>query len=80
VFPDLFKAGNLAGISVGQPLRLQDDVLGFFNANQTNYEAFYRFQVSDNIAISLVFQAITDPGNIKGNTILTGTLRTVFSF
>ncbi|MGA7936843.1 MAG: iron uptake porin [Kovacikia sp.] len=79
-FPDLFKTGNLAGISVGQPLSLQDNVLGFFNATQTNYEAFYRFQLNDNISISPVFQAITNPGNIKGDTIFTGTLRTVFSF
>jgi hypothetical protein len=79
-FPDLLGKGNLAGISVGQPLSLQDNVLGLFNATQTNYEAFYRFQASDNISISPVFQVITNPGNIKGDTAFTATLRTVFSF
>jgi hypothetical protein len=80
VFPDLFKTGNLAGISVGQPLRLQDNVLGFFNATQTNYEVFYRYQVNDNIAISPVLQVITNSGNLKTDPIFTATLRTVFSF
>jgi len=79
-FPDLFRAGDLAGISAGQPLSLQDDVLGLFNATQTNYEAFYRFMVNDNISISPVFQAITNPGNLKTDTIFTATLKTGFSF
>lgn len=80
VFPDLLKRGDLAGIAIGQPLSLQDNVLGLFNARQTNYEAFYRFRINDNIAISPVFQVITNPGNIKTDTIFTATLRTVFSF
>jgi len=79
-FPDLFRKGDFAGISAGQPLSLQDDVLGLFNATQTNYEAFYRFQATDNISISPVFQVITNPGNLKTDTIFTTTLRTVFSF
>jgi Carbohydrate-selective porin, OprB family/S-layer homology domain len=79
-FPDLLGKGNLAGISVGQPLRLQDDVLGLFNGTQTNYEAFYRIQVSDNIAISPILQVITNPGNAKADTVFTATLRTLFSF
>jgi len=80
-FPDLFRKGNFAGLSAGRPLILQDNnVLGFFNATQTNYEAFYRFQATDNISISPVFQVITNPGNIKGDMTFTGTLRTSFSF
>ena len=79
-FPDLFRKGDFAGISAGQPLSLQDNVLGLFNATQTNYEAFYRFQATDNISISPVFQAITNPGNLKTDTIFTTTLQTVFSF
>lgn len=82
VFPDLFAKGALAGISVGQPLIFQekDNLLGFFSRTQTNYEAFYRLPVNDNISISPVFQVISDPGNTRANTIYTGTLRTVFSF
>jgi Carbohydrate-selective porin, OprB family/S-layer homology domain len=82
VFPDLFAKGALAGFSIGQPLIFQekDNLLGFFSRTQTNYEAFYRLPVNDNISISPVFQVISDPGNTRANTIYTGTLRTVFSF
>ncbi len=82
VFKDLFTKGALAGVSVGQPLIFQDkdDILGLFNSTQTNYEAFYKLPVNDNISISPVLQVITDPGNSQTSTIFTGTLRTVFSF
>jgi hypothetical protein len=79
-FPDLLVPGALAGIGVGQPLIFQEDVIGLFNRTQTNYEAFYNLPLSDNVAITPVIQVITDPGNRDRNTILTGTLRTVFSF
>jgi hypothetical protein len=79
-FPDLFIPGALAGIGVGQPLIFQEDVVGLFNGTQTNYEAFYNLPLSDNVAITPVIQVITDPGNRDRDTILTGTLRTVFSF
>jgi Carbohydrate-selective porin, OprB family/S-layer homology domain len=82
IFKDLFAQGALAGVSVGQPLIFQDkdDILGLFNSTQTNYEAFYKLPVNDNISISPVLQVITDPGNTQASTIVTGTLRTVFSF
>ena len=79
-FPDLLRVGDLAGISVGQPLSFVDNLLGIFNATQTNYEAFYRFQISDNLSVSPIFQVITNPANIKDDTIFTATLRTVFTF
>ncbi|MCY7274544.1 MAG: carbohydrate porin, partial [Phormidesmis sp. CAN_BIN44] len=50
------------------------------NATQTNYEAFYRFQVSDHLSVSPIVQVITNPGNIKSDTAFTATLRTIFSF
>lgn len=79
-FLDVFKSGDTAGISIGQPLVLQNNLLGLFNATQTNYEAFYRFPLNDNITISPLIQVITNPGNLKTDTIFTATLRTVFSF
>lgn len=79
-FPDLLVPGALAGIGIGQPLIFQEDVIGLFNRTQTNYEAFYNLPLSDNVAITPVIQVITDPGNRDRDTILTGTLRTVFSF
>ncbi|WP_339381566.1 carbohydrate porin [Brasilonema bromeliae] len=82
VFPDFLAKGANLGFSVGQPLIFQekDNLLGFFNSTQTNYEAFYRLPINNNISVSPILQVITDPGNSQANTIYTGTLRTVFSF
>lgn len=76
-FRDLFVPGALAGVAVGQPFI--DNAVG--NATQTNIEAFYNFPVSDNIRITPLVQAIANPANQDSNgTIVTGTLRTIFSF
>lgn len=76
-FPDLFTRGALAGIAAAQPF-VEGDI---GNATQTNFEAFYKLSVSDNIQVTPLIQVITNPGNQDANgTIVTGTLRTVFSF
>ncbi|MBD2729611.1 iron uptake porin [Nostoc sp. FACHB-892] len=76
-FPDLFVENALAGIAVGQPFITSE--IG--DLTQTNFEAFYNFPINDNIRVTPVFQVITNPANQSVNsTILTGTLRTVFSF
>ncbi|MEO1430818.1 MAG: iron uptake porin [Cyanobacteria bacterium J06633_8] len=82
LFKDLFAESDLFGISVGQPLIFQetDNLLGLFDSTQTNYEAFYRLRVNDNLSVSPILQVITDPGNTQANTVFTGTLRTVLSF
>jgi len=75
--PDLFMPGALGGIAVGQPFI--ENAVG--NATQTNIEAFYKFPVSDNIQLTPLLQVISNPANQSSNgTIVTGTLRTVFSF
>lgn len=74
---DVFKPGALAGLAAGQPF--VENSVG--TATQTNFEAFYRYPLNDYIHISPVVQVITHPGNQSANgTIVTGTLRTVFSF
>ncbi|MBD2683532.1 MULTISPECIES: iron uptake porin [Nostoc] len=76
-FQDLFIENALAGIAVGQPFIASE--IG--DLTQTNFEAFYNFPINDNIRVTPVFQVITNPANQSVNgTILTGTLRTVFSF
>ncbi|QSJ20854.1 carbohydrate porin [Nostoc sp. UHCC 0702] len=76
-FPDLFSPGALAGIAVGQPFIASE--IG--NTTQTNFEGFYNFRVSDNIQVTPLIQVITNSSNQNSNgTIITGTLRTVFSF
>jgi hypothetical protein len=73
---DLFIPGSLLAASVGQPLVRQGEV----GPEQTNIEAFYRFPINDNISITPAIMVIIDPGNVKGNTIVQGVLRTTFSF
>ncbi|MBW4475076.1 MAG: iron uptake porin [Stenomitos rutilans HA7619-LM2] len=76
-FRDLFKRGALAGIAIGQPL-IESNV---GNATQANLEAFYNFPISNNIQVTPLIQVITKAGNQSSNgTIVTGTVRTVFSF
>jgi porin len=74
---DLFTRGALAGVAVGQPFVVNQ--IG--NSTQTNFEAFYNFPFSREIQVTPSIQVITHAGNQESNgTIVTGTLRTVFSF
>lgn len=76
-FQDLFVPGAFAGIAVGQPLI--DNAVG--NGTQTNIEGFYNLPIGENIQIAPVLQVITNPANQNSNgTIVTGSVRTVFSF
>lgn len=77
VLQDVITDGDLAGIGAVQPFILQE--VG--NATQTNLEAFYNFPLNNNIRITPLIQVITNPANQSSNgTIVTGTIRTVFSF
>lgn len=77
VLSDVFKRGALAGFGVAQPLI--ETVIG--NATQTNFEAFYNYPISDRLQITPTVQVITNAGNRNENgAIVTGTIRTVFSF
>ncbi|WP_414582326.1 iron uptake porin [Scytonema sp. PCC 10023] len=74
---DLFTRGALAGIAVGQPFVVNQ--IG--DSTQTNFEAFYNYPFSQNIQVTPTVQVINHAGNEESNgTIVTGTLRTVFSF
>ncbi|QLE58334.1 iron uptake porin [Nostoc sp. TCL26-01] len=76
-FRDLFINSTIAGIAVGQPFI--ESSIG--DATQMNIEAFYNFPINDNIRITPLIQVIANPSNQETNgTIVTGTLRTVFSF
>ncbi|HEY9766939.1 MAG TPA: iron uptake porin [Coleofasciculaceae cyanobacterium] len=74
---NLFREGALAGIAVGQPFIASE--VG--NATQTNFELFYNYPLSRRLQITPSAQVITNSGNQDSNgTIITGTVRTVFSF
>lgn len=76
-FQDVFVPRALAGIAVVQ--QFIESAVG--NATQTNFEAFYNFPVSNNIRVTPLIQVMTNPAKQDANgTIVTGTLRNVFSF
>ncbi|RUT08152.1 porin [Dulcicalothrix desertica PCC 7102] len=73
----LFIKGGIFGVAVGQPFI--ESAVG--NSTQTNYEFFYNFPVSENIRVTPLLQVVTNPSNQDDNgRIISGTLRTVFSF
>ncbi|NES67078.1 MAG: iron uptake porin [Okeania sp. SIO2D1] len=83
-FPDLLKEGSLGGIIVGVPPIVtdggDDDELKDDDTS-IHIEAFYRFQMNDNIAITPGVFVITNPNHVEANdTLWVGTLRTQFRF
>jgi hypothetical protein len=76
-FQDLFLKGDVAGIGIAQPFILSK--IG--NASQTNFEVFYNIPINPKIRITPLIQVINNAGNQRSNEpIVTGTVRTVFSF
>ncbi|NJR49778.1 MAG: iron uptake porin [Leptolyngbyaceae cyanobacterium CSU_1_3] len=91
-FPDLMKEGNLGGIVFGMPPKVTDNDYGTNVRNATSrrredtdtsyhLEAFYRYRLNDNIAITPGFLVIFNPEHNSANdTIYVGTVRTTFTF
>lgn len=81
-FPDLGKKGNLLGIALGQPPKVNSNDLQLIDPDTSlHLEAFYRFQVTDNISITPGVVVITNPEhNSSNDTIYIGTIRTTFTF
>ncbi len=82
-FPDLGKKDNLAGIVIGQPPKAIRNDLSTFKDQDTSLhlEVFYRFQATDNLAITPGLLVITNPEHDKNSdTIYVGTVRTTFTF
>jgi hypothetical protein len=86
-FPDLGKEGNLGGLVVGVEPTLTDlRAVGvspddFKRDTSLHIEAFYRYQMTDNISITPGFMWITAPNQDADNKdIFVGLVRTTFSF
>lgn len=86
-FPDLGKTGNLAGIVVGmEPKVTESDSslvnLGINDRNTSlHLEAFYQYQLTNNIAITPGVIWLTAPDHNSANDdVVIGTVRTTFSF
>jgi BMFP domain-containing protein YqiC len=86
-FPDFGKRGNVLGFFAGvEPtLRGADSTVrgnqGFSRDNSWHYEAFYKYQVTDNISVTPGIIWLTAPGQSRDNDdAVIGTLRTTFTF
>lgn len=83
-FPDLFRAGNVGGISVGVPPTLAGVSLTgkVDNGTPVNIETFYKIRVSDNISLTPGFTVLINPfqNALDEDTVVIGTLRTTLSF
>ncbi|TVP57536.1 MAG: hypothetical protein EA343_22550 [Nodularia sp. (in: Bacteria)] len=83
-FPDLGKKGNLAGIIAGiEPQVRSSSIPGVDRDRDTSYhlEAFYQYQLTDNITITPGIIWLTSPDhNSSNNDVVIGALRTRFSF
>ncbi|MBC1224517.1 iron uptake porin [Nostoc sp. UCD120] len=86
-FPDLGREGNFGGIVFGVPPYVADNQ--FVNANNRrqdddisyHLEAFYRYKLNDNIAITPGLITILNPeGNSNNSNIYVGVVRTTFAF
>jgi Carbohydrate-selective porin, OprB family/S-layer homology domain len=84
---DLIKEGSLVGFAIGLPPKV---ISNDFTVDDDDYtdpdtsiqlEAFYRYPVSDNIAITVGGLVVTNPEHNRDNdTVYVGTIRTTFSF
>ncbi|WP_017720621.1 iron uptake porin [Kamptonema formosum] len=91
-FPDLGKKGNVGGIIVGIEPKVGSssvstavpglsDLFGEDKDTSVHAEAFYQYQVTDNIAITPGVIWITAPDhNSNNDDVVIGTLRTTFTF
>ena len=87
-FPELIKEGNLGGIVVGMEPKVTDssiDITGIAENTDPDtslhVEAFYQYQLSDNIAVTPGAIWITAPDHDSRNDdVVIGTLRTTFTF
>jgi hypothetical protein len=85
-FPDLGKEGSLGGIIVGMEPWVSSssiDTAGFNEDEEQSLhaEAFYQYQLNDNIAITPGVIYVNKPDNNSDNDdLFIGALRTTFSF
>jgi hypothetical protein len=83
-FPDLGKEDSLAGVVIGQPPKVTSNDFGTEYTDKDtslHLEFFYRYQATDNIAITPGLLIVTNPEHNENNdTIYVGTVRTTFRF
>ena len=86
--PDLLKEGNLGGIVFGMEPRVTDSDINIVGLAENtdpdtsfHVEAFYQYQLNDNISVTPGAVWITAPNHDSNNDgVVIGTLRTTFTF
>ena len=80
--PDLGKEGSEGGIIIGIPpiVTQHDDSEREDERTSLHLEAFYRYQINDNIDITPGIFWITQPDHSDRDSIVVGTIRTRFRF
>jgi carbohydrate-selective porin OprB len=72
----VFKEGNAAGVAVGQPGNYQN-----ISANATVVEAFYRYNVNNNISVTPgIFYISNNQALGNQNGSVGGVIQTQFNF
>jgi hypothetical protein len=80
-FPDVGGEGNLPGILFGIPPQVTNSDVREDRDTAYHLEAFYRFKINDNIAITPGVWAIINPENNSNNDVQwVGHVRTSFNF
>ncbi|MGA7933923.1 MAG: iron uptake porin [Kovacikia sp.] len=80
-FPDVGGKGNMPGFLFGVPPTVSSSDVRRDRDIAYHLEAFYRFQITDNITITPGFWVILNPENNSSNdTQYVGVLRTTFNF
>ncbi|MCC5668870.1 iron uptake porin [Nostoc sp. CHAB 5784] len=80
---DFGSKGSLLGFVFGMPPKVTDNDISAREDNDTSYhlEAFYRFKMTENIAITPgVFVIFNPEHNSNNDTTYVGAIRTTFSF
>jgi hypothetical protein len=73
---DIGIPGSVAGLALGQPF-IESNI---GDATQFNVEAYYRFQLNDNVSFSPTFLIVANPNNRAIGTIFEWALQLKYSF
>jgi len=81
-WPDVFLEGNYFGTAVGQPTFISSND-SFLDSDESTFawEIWYKFQVTDNIAVTPAYFFIDNPSGLgEGGNVQGGVLKTTFTF
>ncbi|CAK27167.1 Porin, P stress induced [Synechococcus sp. RCC307] len=81
-WPDVFLQGNYLGTAVGQPTFISSND-SFLESDESTFawEIWYKFQVTDNIAVTPAYFFIDNPSGLgNGGNVQGGVLKTTFTF